>query len=314
MVKKINHRLYWPVLAAAIAGVALAGCAGVQKNANLESAKTAYGKAAGNPKIVANAPVALYEAEKELNRAEEAWEKTEDRKKVAHLSYLAQKKIAIAAAIAERRQAEDEVEKLAEERGKELLQSRTRELESARQQARKVAEARGLEAEQARQEAMRAKELAEAKTKETELARREKLEAAMRLQELEKELVEMKAKKTDRGLVLTLEGVLFEFNKSDLKPGARRNLGKLATFLRNNPDRKIMIEGHTDSLGSESYNLVLSKQRADAVQDFLVQAGVTADRLESRGLGESYPVASNKSEAGRQQNRRVEIIVLDEKQ
>jgi OOP family OmpA-OmpF porin len=273
MVKKINHRLYWPVFVAVIAGVALTGCAGVvQKNADLERARTAYDKAAEDPEIVANAPVALHEAEKDLQKAEAAWEETEDMERVAHLSYLARKKVEIAGAIAARRQAEDEVEKLAEERGKEVLERRTREVELVREEARK------------------------------------------RLQELEKELVEMKAKKTDRGLMLTLEGVLFEFNKSDLKPGAQRNLDKLARFLRDNPDRRISIEGHTDSLGSESYNLVLSRQRADAVRDFLVHAGIRGDRLDSRGLGKSYPVASNASEAGRQQNRRVEIIVLDEEE
>jgi OmpA-OmpF porin, OOP family len=113
-------------------------------------------------------------------------------------------------------------------------------------------------------------------------------------------------------LELTLSDVLFEFDKADLKPGALRGLSPLIAFAKENPDVKIVLEGHTDSVGSDSYNLKLSQERAEAVQDFLLKNGLAAASLTARGLGESYPVATNDTAAGRQQNRRVQIIVTNE--
>ena len=111
---------------------------------------------------------------------------------------------------------------------------------------------------------------------------------------------------------MTLSGVLFEFDKAALKSGALRGLAPLVAFIKDNPDRHIALEGHTDSVGSESYNIDLSRQRAEAVRQFLVQNGVNPKNISARGLGEAYPVVSNNSEAGRLQNRRVQIIISDE--
>jgi outer membrane protein OmpA-like peptidoglycan-associated protein len=127
---------------------------------------------------------------------------------------------------------------------------------------------------------------------------------------LEDQLRQLHARETPRGTVITLNDVLFEFDKAELKPGAMRDLSRLADVLKQEPDRQVMIEGYTDSVGSSSYNRELAESRAQAVRDFLIQHGVGADRITARGYGKDYPVATNDTEAGRQQNRRVEVVIL----
>jgi OmpA-OmpF porin, OOP family len=132
------------------------------------------------------------------------------------------------------------------------------------------------------------------------------------LQRSQKELIqELRAKQTARGLVVTLEEVLFEVNGADLQPGAQVQPFRLVEFLKRNPDRKVLIEGHTDSIGSSEYNLQLSLLRAESVQSFLVGNGLPADRITAIGYGETRPEAPNDSATGRQQNRRVEVVILD---
>ena len=126
------------------------------------------------------------------------------------------------------------------------------------------------------------------------------------------QLKDLEAKKTDRGMVVTLGDVLFDTNESRLKSGGVRNVQKLADFFKQYPQRTVMIEGFTDSVGGAGPNQTLSDNRAAAVRSALLGMGVTNDRMTSRGFGESYPVASNDNAAGRQMNRRVEIIVSDE--
>ena len=128
------------------------------------------------------------------------------------------------------------------------------------------------------------------------------------LQEQMEEMAALQAEKTERGMVLTLGDVLFDVGESTLAPGAARNIDKIAGFMRNYPDRDAVIEGHTDSLGDDDFNLDLSRDRAFAVREALIQSGVTADRISTQGFGETLPVASNTSSTGRQENRRVEII------
>jgi OmpA-OmpF porin, OOP family len=115
-------------------------------------------------------------------------------------------------------------------------------------------------------------------------------------QRSQKELMqELHAERTARGLVITLEDVLFEVNGADLQPGTQVQLLRLVEFLKGNPDRKVLIEGHTDSIGGSEYNLQLSLLRAESVQSFLVGNGLPADRLTAIGYGETLPEAPNRS-------------------
>ena len=126
------------------------------------------------------------------------------------------------------------------------------------------------------------------------------------------ELVQqLRAERTSRGMVVTLEDVLFEVNGAALQPGAQAELLRLADYLNRNPDRKIMIEGHTDNTGGSDYNLQLSQLRAQSVDSYLVSSGVPPERIRAIGYGETRPEAPNDSATGRQQNRRVEIVILD---
>ncbi len=136
--------------------------------------------------------------------------------------------------------------------------------------------------------------------------------ATTRTAQLEQQLAELRARETERGLVLTLGDVLFETDQAKLTAGAMRKLYPLVTLLQENPRRSIVIEGHTDSSGPDSYNLDLSRMRAEAVRDFLISTGINPERITARGYGEAAPVASNMDEAGRRENRRVEVVVMRE--
>jgi outer membrane protein OmpA-like peptidoglycan-associated protein len=126
---------------------------------------------------------------------------------------------------------------------------------------------------------------------------------------LQQQLASLQARQSERGIVLTVGDVLFDTGQATLKPGAVNEIVRLADFLKENPERTVRIEGHTDSTGSITTNLVLSQRRAEAVADTLVAAGVDRGRIVSTGLGPDFPVASNATAAGRQQNRRVEVVI-----
>lgn len=189
-----------------------------------------------------------------------------------HLVFIADHKIQIAEARAQSRLLEDQRKSLSDRRESARLDSRTQEVVVARQG--------------------------------TALAQQENAD-------LERQIAELKARKTPRGLVVTLGDLLFATGKSTLRDSSSSHLDKLVAFLQENPERSVMIEGHTDAVGSEDLNARLSQQRADSVKDYLIGRGIAANRLEAHGKGEGSPVASNDSIPGRQQNRRVEIIIIN---
>lgn len=130
--------------------------------------------------------------------------------------------------------------------------------------------------------------------------------------QMKQRLSELQAKKTNRGYVLTLGNILFELDKAELTSDAMQSLSRLVKFLKDFPEREVVIKGYTDSTGSEAYNLDLSQRRAEAVRRFLVDNGIAPERIVARGYGEAYPVASNDTAAGRVRNRRVDIVILNE--
>jgi outer membrane protein OmpA-like peptidoglycan-associated protein len=147
--------------------------------------------------------------------------------------------------------------------------------------------------------------------REDDAARANQL-AQTKSQELAAALAELQASKTDRGLVVTLGDVLFTTGRADLKSGSRQTLDKLTAFLNSYPKRNVQIDGFTDNVGGDDYNQSLSERRADSVRDALTHMGIANDRILTRGRGKSSPVGDNDTAAGRQQNRRVEVLILDE--
>ena len=130
---------------------------------------------------------------------------------------------------------------------------------------------------------------------------------------LEEQIISLATTQTDRGLVMTLGDVLFDTGEAELKSSANRTVLKIVQFLQLNPKRVVRIEGYTDSTGGKQENRKLSRDRAQAVADMLMDLGVDDKRIQVEGYGDEYPVDANASERGRAQNRRVEIVFSDEK-
>jgi outer membrane protein OmpA-like peptidoglycan-associated protein len=150
---------------------------------------------------------------------------------------------------------------------------------------------------------------AQARSREANVAVAQRNAALEQSAQLQAEVEALKAKQTDRGLVLTLGDVLFDTGRASLSPGAAAKLDRLAQFLNEHPDRRVQIEGFTDSVGGDAYNLDLSERRAEAVKAALTMRGIDPSRIATEGYGKAYPVASNSDSGGRQLNRRVEVVI-----
>lgn len=151
--------------------------------------------------------------------------------------------------------------------------------------------------------------IAHARRIESKRAYTETQAAQQRVKQLEQALGQYQAEETSRGTLLVINDLLFETGGAKLEPASERRLEPLLQYLQGNPQREIIIEGHTDSMGEASTNKRLSLQRADAVKQFLASRGIGASRIETRGFGEEVPVAKNTTKAGRRLNRRVEIVI-----
>lgn len=298
--KQINHLMGAATLA--VAALILTACAtGPVQDPAAERARAALTRLQSDPELATRAPVAISEAETAVIAAE----RSEDTATAAQLGYLAEKKVEIARALAERRLAEDERSMSSVERERIRLAARTREANdaiAAAAVAKSQASIANQQAAVARQQAYDAKAEASDANQAAEQSRYE-------TDEMKRQMLDMNARMTDRGMVLTLGDVLFASGQSDLKPGAASRLNKLTVFLNKYADRTATIEGHTDSVGSDSLNLALSQRRAEAVKTYLASQGIAAIRISATGMGKGLPVASNDNAAGRQQNRRVEIII-----
>jgi outer membrane protein OmpA-like peptidoglycan-associated protein/outer membrane murein-binding lipoprotein Lpp len=275
------------LVAAAVGSILIAGCASTPKTLpEVTQAHTDVETLARDPMVEQAASKELSDARSSLQGADTALK--EGRKDDAlHYAYLASQQAQTGEARIKEQRSKQAVAEGEANRDKVLLEARTAEAEKAAAAAKEQA----AQADAARQQALSAQAQAE---------------------DLQKQLTDLQAKQTDRGMVLTLGDVLFDTNKATLKPGADTEMERVANFMQKNPDTKVIIEGHTDSRGSDEYNQELSKRRAQAVQEALASRGIDRSRVEAVGKGEALPVASNDTSAGRQQNRRVEIVFSDE--
>lgn len=290
------RNIYKNVLFAGITAISFlfAGCAGTpDSNQMLQEAQASYQQAENDTSVVRNAPVALEEAGEAIAAAQSAMSKGLDKAEIDHRAYIAQQRIKIAQQTAMLNAAQDEVKRFESERQRVLIQARQAEAEASEQRAKEALS----QAEKERMEAERAREAAK--------------EARQRAEELAKRVNELEAQQTERGLVLTLGDVLFDVNEASLKSGGERAVMELTNFLQEYQERNVLIEGHTDNTGSDSYNQQLSEERANSVRQALIANGIAGSRIRAEGLGEQFPKTSNNSSAGRQQNRRVEVIISD---
>ena len=168
-----------------------------------------------------------------------------------------------------------------------------------------------LEARRANANADSSAQQASAARLDASASARDSATANQRAERLELQLTELQARHTDRGVVVTLGDVLFATGRSELQQGSHRSIGKLTAFLAAHPQRTVRVEGFTDNLGSAGYNRNLSEQRAASVTDALTNGGVDRSRIQTEGYGKAFPVADNDTATGRQQNRRVEVIISD---
>ncbi len=277
-----NHAGYATALTVAAAvGVTLGGCATAPASPDgAADVRAKLTRLQADPDLANRAPVAIGEADTAVRAAEMPLPPA-DASLGAHRVYVADRKVEIAMAQAATGQAEDRRAKLGEEREKSRLDARTREADTAHAEA----DATRLAAAEAASD------------------------SARNAEDMQRQIDALQARETERGIVLTLGDVLFTSGRADLKAGAAGNLDRLVAFLNQNRERSVDIEGHTDNVGSDDSNLGLSQRRAESVKSFLVRQGIDSGRVATSGKGEQQPIADNESEGGRQQNRRVEVII-----
>jgi outer membrane protein OmpA-like peptidoglycan-associated protein len=255
------------------------------------------------------APTELDKARKLLINAEGAAKaKGANDPNASHYAYLATQMARVAEQRAHEQTSVARIKAGEGERQQILLSARENEADAAVAQAR-MAQA---QSEAARNQALSAQSQADAARNDAQNAQAQLTASQAESQRLAKELEDMQAKQTSRGVVLTLGDVLFDTGKSELKSGAQRSIDQLAQFLTEHPERRVQIEGFTDSQGTDEYNMQLSQRRAESVASAIMRRGVEADRVRALGYGEEYPVASNDNSGSRQMNRRVEIIVSND--
>ena len=280
---KLSNRV---VLSVAIAAVLAACSAAPPRNESLETARTMVPEVEKSPR----AGVAAADISNARKSLEAANHLAEAKGKRADIEYEANNAVTSAQIANEKiltAQANEEVANGTAQRQAVLLQAREREAQRNADQAsdaRRQADASSVRADA----------------------------AASRADSLEAELAGLKLQKTERGLVLTLGDVLFDTSQATLNPGAYGTLDRLATALREKSGRKVLIEGHTDNVGSDESNQGLSERRAQSVQSALMQRDVARSQVTALGKGENFPIASNDSADGRQSNRRVELIFTED--
>jgi len=265
----------------------IAGCASTpEPNPLLVNARTVVETAQADPNANKYAALDLEAAKKQLDIAEAASAR-HDEPAVAQPAYLAVQTARLAEARGASKSDDARVAAGQGERDRIQLAARTRDVNAARMAA-------------------------DAANLATNAALGQRDAAAEQAALLQAEVDQLKATPTPRGLVLTLGDVLFDTGRAQLNPGSARKLDQLGQFLTDHPERRVQIDGFTDSVGTESYNQDLSQRRADAVKFALISRGIDASRIGSQGYGKGFPVADNADSGGRQLNRRVEVVIGDD--
>jgi OOP family OmpA-OmpF porin len=288
----------------------LAACSSSRPPAELVQARTLY-TTLQTQRADQQASGDMLRAQEAINRADIAVTRNQNAEYVAGLSHIALRAAQTAEAAQARAVAQAQADSLRTARLNRLLtlsESQRTQLMQQNQLSQQEISALRERNMLVTQEAQAERERADSLRREAEAANARLNQALSQLQSLVTEITNLR--QTSRGLVISLSDILFDLNKATLKAGAEQNVRRIAAVLKQYPDHQISVEGHTDSLGSEAYNQRLSEERAASVRAALVAGGVDASKISSRGFGESQPVAENSSAAGRQQNRRVEVVVL----
>lgn len=287
-----NRKSAVSILAAAVLAAACASAP--MSTPTLDQARADFVSANNNPQVSTYAPMEFKQASEALDQANQAAHRRESLEDVDRLAYVAKQRIATAQEVAKAKAAEADIADASRQRDQVRLEARTAEAERAKREA----EAATAQAQQAQAQA--------------QAAQQQNAVLAERAAQLEGLLNDIQAVKTERGYVVTIGDVLFATDQATLNPNGTSTLRKLADVMTQNPNRSVLVEGFTDSTGSVSYNQDLSQRRANAVANALSQMGVSRDRISMKAYGQAFPVASNDNAAGRQQNRRVEIVLSNE--
>ena len=264
------------------------------RNVALDLAHSRYDQAQTQSQVAKLAPVEFKLATEALAAADQAQSSGAAIEVVDHLAYLASQRTRIAKQIAEIQQSQTLLEGATAERDRMRLAQRTQEADTAQRQLNQSQQANTSMAQ-----ALVA-------------SQQDNAVQAAQLDDLAAQLRDINARKTDRGMVVTIGDLLFATGQSQLQGEGQRTMVKLAEFMQRNPQRRAVIEGFTDSVGSSTSNQALSDRRARVVMDALLNLGVANARLTTQAYGETRPIASNDNATGRQLNRRVEIVFSPE--
>ncbi len=291
-------------LTALAAAALLAACASAPTvTPALQEARSNVRAAEADPAALKYASLDVKKAADSLKRAEQLSAGREAPADIDSAAYIAATQARTAMALA-KAATEEEAIKAAEA-------DRERARADANARLANVAQAQAANAQMA---AAHASADANAARQQAAAAQADAAVAQAQAADLQRALAELQAKQTDRGMLVTLGDVLFEFGRAEIKPGAHDAMNKLAQYLNQHADRRVLIEGFTDSVGSDAANLTLSQRRSQAVADALRARGVDPARIATRGYGEAYPVASNASTSDRALNRRVEVYISNDNQ
>jgi outer membrane protein OmpA-like peptidoglycan-associated protein len=282
--------------------VLLTACASTPTSTpTLDQARGDFVAANNIPQVSTYAPLEFKQASDALEQANGAAARRDSLDKIDQLAYIAKQKIATARQIASQKAAEADIANSGRQRDQMRLEARTAEADRAK-----------MDAERAKMDAQSAQAQAVDAQRQAMNAEAQTREAQARAAQLEAQMAELQAKKTERGMIITIGDVLFGTDQARLTPDGMNTVRKLADVLTQNPNRTVLVEGFTDSVGSAAHNQELSERRAASVASALTGMGIGRERVAMRGYGKAYPVAGNESASNRQLNRRVEIVLSNE--